>query len=694
MVSPNLPLFEHASVVAKLAEASLFETHALRLNQTNEVGIRLRWEPQAEGVWQLSIEADVPIEVKQIELVSTIDSSNWASWTPNGYQGWTETRAFSPDHYIRPLQPIGKLIMTAYGDYGMYEPVGKVGHLHGYTWLMGKQKTGETALLASLNEDESYTFFRLAPNELRVRRDIVGTLLPNQQKVVFQLYTGLGSDESALFDEWQGHWHKLTPPKVQAGPPVTGWTSWYHYYTNISERLLLSVLDGLVEKQVPIDYFQIDDGWQPAVGDWLDPNVKFPHGMHHMAYRIHESGYKAGLWLAPFICTRESKIYREHPDWLLRDASGKPVAAGYNPGWSGWVKGYFYALDFRKPEVVAYLRRVFHRALHVWGFDILKVDFLYASCLVLAPGETYGSRMRDAMLLLRELAGDKQLLGCGVPLGPAHGLVEYCRIGSDVALTWTDPLLAWLRYRERVDTRNSLASTVGRRGFNRRFLGNDPDVYILRREKQALKPKEQYSLFLANLIFGQLVFTSDDVRSYDNASWALYRNQFPHRAKDILRCETNGWAHTVEFSIPDAVGQPAYFAMLNHGDTPMECTLPEGFYWYAPHVGTWVKGGTTIRLEPRQSRLWLKVTSIEGSIAGSGGHIFPGTEVAHLTLSTEPNTEHDTIEVILDPKASKRGSLWVKVPEDWTKVWVNGKACVAVQMPFGRGVEVAQSLLS
>ena len=48
--------------------------------------------------------------------------------------------------------------------------------------------------------------------------------------------------------------------------------------------------------------FQIDDGWEPKVGDWLETDAqKFPHGLKGMVEEIHAAGFQAGLWLAPFL---------------------------------------------------------------------------------------------------------------------------------------------------------------------------------------------------------------------------------------------------------------------------------------------------------------------------------------------------------------------------------------------------------
>ena len=154
---------------------------------------------------------------------------------------------------------------------------------------------------------------------------------------------------------------------------------------------------------------------------------------------------------------KRSLLYKNHPEWALKNA-------GFNPGWSG----RFAVLDFYNEEVRDYLRKVFKTVFNEWDYEVVKLDFLYAVALIQREDKTRGQIMYEAMSFLRELAGNKIILGCGVPLGAAFGLVDYCRIGSDVSLTWEDKLLKRLHYRERVSTINSLTSTIGRWHLNGR----------------------------------------------------------------------------------------------------------------------------------------------------------------------------------------------------------------------------------
>ena len=191
---------------------------------------------------------------------------------------------------------------------------------------------------------------------------------------------------------------------------------------------------------------------------------------------------------------------------------GRPWKCGCN--WSG-----FYALDIDCPEVLEYLKSVFHRVLCDWGFDLVKLDFLYgAAPFGNAPfgnaRESRAARMQRGMQLLRSWCGDKKILGCGVPVMPAFGLVDYCRIGCDVGLDWNDKPHMRLLHRERVSTRQSIANTLFRRQLNGRAYGSDPDVFFLRSENCRLTKAQKQTLATVNALFSSILLTSDIPASY------------------------------------------------------------------------------------------------------------------------------------------------------------------------------------
>jgi alpha-galactosidase len=434
----------------------------------------------------------------------------------NGYQTWTNSREFSLDETIPKLRKIAWPIMSVYGDYGFY--TSNINKLQSftYTYIRGENNI---KLFGSISEKTGYTVFEYDKKEgnIKVIKDCSGLVIEGEYEV-FDLFF-IEGEENYSFDKY---FEAMKLPKSKV-PQCTGWTSWYNYYTKITEEIILDNLSAFKERSIPIEIFQIDDGYQEALGDWLHVNKKFPSGMGFIASEIKKSGYKAGIWLAPFVCDKKSLIYKEHPSWILQKV-------GFNPGWNG----FFYVLDFYNEEVRNYLREVFHTVFHIWKYDMVKLDFLYAVALIPRKEKTRGQIMYEAMEFLREICGDKTILGCGVPLGCAFGLTDYCRIGSDVSLSWEDKILKSLHYRERVSTINCIESTIGRRHLNNHAFLNDPDVFIIRSKNNKLTQNQRYTLLLINLIFGGLVFTSDNISEYSEEEMKLYKSIFPIREKTIM----------------------------------------------------------------------------------------------------------------------------------------------------------------
>ena len=173
--------------------------------------------------------------------------------------------------------------------------------------------------------------------------------------------------------------------------------------------------------------------------------------------------------------------------------------------------------------LTVYLTRVFRRVFDEWGFDLVKLDFLYGAAPFGTENESRAGRMIRAMDFLRELCGDKLILGCGVPLAAAFGRVEYCRIGCDVGLDWNDTWLMQQIHRERVSTKQSITDTVFRRQLNGRAFLNDPDVFFLRRDNMKMTYAQKRALAVANTLLGGVWLTSDDMGKYDEAQAEEWR---------------------------------------------------------------------------------------------------------------------------------------------------------------------------
>ena len=461
----------------------------------------------------------------------------------NGYQAWTWCPEYTKKDRIRGLHhlpefAVRKFDLDRYSDYHFFEYPDRKGYTHGYSYCYFRN--GERYLLiGSLDEVPGYTMFMYNANRemLTIRRDAEG-LRCGGAFSAFDLFISEGTEQE-VFDAYFTALGKPCRMKER----LAGYSSWYNRYQEISEESILEDLEGAKQVLSEGDLFQIDDGWEPFIGDWLaaDPN-KFPNEMKAAADAIHDAGFRAGLWLAPFVAEKNSALYEQHPEWFLyteRDLDGEIFGLTKRnsnewytketlpEGGERWCDGCnwsgFYSLDIDNPEVIAYLEEVFRQVFDVWGYDLVKLDFLYAAAPFGTEDETRAGRMIRAMELLRKWCGDKLILGCGVPLWPAFGVVDYCRVSGDVSLDWDDKPHMRLIHRERVSTKHAISNDYTRRHLDGRAFGNDPDVFFLRTENLKLTGKQKKLLAETCALYGSVLFTSDNMLLYNEDQKAEYR---------------------------------------------------------------------------------------------------------------------------------------------------------------------------
>ncbi|WP_314149344.1 alpha-galactosidase [uncultured Leifsonia sp.] len=262
------------------------------------------------------------------------------------------------------------------------------------------------------------------------------------------------------------------------------WSSWYSFFEDIDEDLVARTVRDL--RGYPFDVVQLDDGWEPIVGDW-EAGPDFPSGMAATARTIADAGFRPGLWLAPMIALPGSTIARTRPDLLVQDEDGRPLVSGYNWG------SHYYSLDTTQAEVKDHLRDVFERVVG-WGFRYLKLDFMYAGAITgVRSREVHReTAYREAVEHIRSVVGDSvYLLGCGVPMIPSVGVFDGARVGPDVGAFWDnaervgDP--------SGVGARNSIVASINR-VWMKRLYEVDPDVVYFRSARNLLSDAERQAL--------------------------------------------------------------------------------------------------------------------------------------------------------------------------------------------------------
>jgi alpha-galactosidase len=333
-----------------------------------------------------------------------------------------------------------------------------------------------------------------------------------------------GADAPELLGTWAAMVGANERARTQA-PHQVGWCSWYHYFHEVTESDIAANL--ALADDWPFDVFQVDDGYQMAIGDWLETNEAFPRGLDALARDIADRGFRPGVWIAPFLAAPDAAVAQLHPDWFAHHRSGRPLVAWRNPAWGGGQDGLMWALDTTHPEVAAHLENV-GRELRSMGFGYLKLDFTFAPSLDGTwhdGARTPAERVRAGYDAIRRGAGDDAfLLGCGVPLAHVVGVVDGNRIGQDVAPEWAvgrdrEVIPGYLRTQPA--TAHALGNTLARSFMHRRLWLNDPDCVMLRTDATDLSTAAARTWAEVVATSGGMTLVSDDLALLDDEARSL-----------------------------------------------------------------------------------------------------------------------------------------------------------------------------
>lgn len=501
-----------------------------------------------EGVW---FELRVPCDIDAGEGVCLVLEFDYAprersTYLRNGYQSWSYSgRAVVGQEVARPGADMATLSHFSHLD----PPLGPSG-VESECFVVF-----EDALFATLDGSQFPACFFTSPSKnLYLSFDLTGAAPREGQRFDLlyarRLENEVGADAlAALIDALSGC--ALYKRARACAPTVTGWCSWYQYFHGVDEVAVLTNLGLASERLACIDVFQIDDGYQVAIGDWLDTNERFPSGLERMAARIADAGFVPGIWLAPFLATTQSSIWREHLDWFTRLPNSSPVPAMLNPAWGG--NGFAYALDTTNPEVIEWLKDL-GRSIKEMGFGYVKIDFCYAAAMRGKRAEAVGraEALRMGLAALRRgLEDDVFLLGCGMPLWPAIGLVDGMRIGPDVAphlgpaaqvhgLTDSMPALV-----------NAWRNTVARAATHRILWTADPDCVLLRRKQTRIPPEIALGWAETVASLGQALIFSDDLSLYE-------RSDFETARRLVEEARQNDLPAGLPRDLPDPLDEGSY----------------------------------------------------------------------------------------------------------------------------------------
>ncbi|HYM14392.1 MAG TPA: glycoside hydrolase family 36 protein [Dehalococcoidia bacterium] len=504
----------------RLTLASALPRRGVRLRREIVVYDALRYWATRVGVTN---ERAVPLPVRALHAFSTAEgprgrlrlssnSSDLRVWR-NGWQSWSPTMSFggaqhdvgSAPPVLSPEPPPSEPGRFASDDVGvLFDPA-----------------TGRSLLVGCLTARTllSQVFLDVPARAIDVRCLADDTLIdPGDTLWSEWIAVDLAGAPSEQLERYGDALGRSMWARVPKQTPA-GWCSWYYFFTSVSEDDVLRNLRFLERHRadLPVQTVQIDDGYQADIGDWLTVNEKFPHGMAGLAAEIKRAGYTPGLWLAPFLLSESSRTFAEHPEWVVRDAAGSPVIAQHN-----WRRRNM-AIDGSHPDARGWLTELFHEVCDGWGYDYVKIDFLFAAAVAGRrhdPRATRASAYRDALAAVRAGVGDRRfILGCGALMAPSVGFFDGNRIGPDVAPFWRNltrderraPRARPRRTDDQLSAETAIRNTLQRAWMHGRLWANDPDCLLVRTDFTKLTLAETRTLATAIGISAGMLLSSDDL---------------------------------------------------------------------------------------------------------------------------------------------------------------------------------------
>ena len=160
----------------------------------------------------------------------------------------------------------------------------------------------------------------------------------------------------------------LLPPRWRGAMRPILLNSWEAMYFDVNMDKIRTQVE--LAQKLGMELFVLDDGWfrkgndsRSSMGDWRCNTSKLPDGIAAVADLVHAHGLRFGLWFEPEAISRDSDLFRAHPDWVLRLPNVEPHEGRHE-----------YLLDLGRAEVREYLLHMLHSYLGTGKIDYIKWD--------------------------------------------------------------------------------------------------------------------------------------------------------------------------------------------------------------------------------------------------------------------------------------------------------------------------------
>jgi len=176
---------------------------------------------------------------------------------------------------------------------------------------------------------------------------------------------GLNGMSHCFHNMCRNHLGKCTDKTIKRPLLINSWEAMYF---NMSEEVIEKFVSNC--KGLGIDTFVLDDGWfghrdsdNSSLGDWFIDKRKFPNGFNRIIKACKDNGMNFGLWFEPEMISRDSELFKTHPDWCIHVNNKVPTESRNQ-----------LVLDMSRSEVVDYTYKQVADILTNYDISYVKWD--------------------------------------------------------------------------------------------------------------------------------------------------------------------------------------------------------------------------------------------------------------------------------------------------------------------------------
>lgn len=154
-------------------------------------------------------------------------------------------------------------------------------------------------------------------------------------------------------------------------PPARGRRSWIASGIGPEIEITVEQVNHAIDVagQIGAEIFFVDASWHTppkgnwwkTAGDWQVDRQRFPEGLKPFRDRVHAAGMLWGLWMDAERFGIQSRMAREHPDWLAMNYAGKREMSGL--------------IDLTNPEVAHWMEDSIARVIEENQLDFFRLDY-------------------------------------------------------------------------------------------------------------------------------------------------------------------------------------------------------------------------------------------------------------------------------------------------------------------------------